>query len=43
MHIQDIDEVDMNIVIEDIEVDLYQGDNHFYTFQFSPFLDIDML
>jgi len=42
MQIQFIDEYDMTYVTEYMDVDFYM-DNHFFAFQFSPFLDIDML
>lgn len=43
MHIQNIDEADMYYIINEMDVDFYTNENHFIAFQFSPFLDIDML
>lgn len=33
----------MYIIANELDVDFYANENHFLAFQFSPFLDIDML
>lgn len=43
MQVQNIDEFDLYFIINELDVDFYVGENHFLAFQFSPYLDIDML
>lgn len=43
MQVQNIDEADMYVIVNELDVDFYANENHFFAFQFSPFLDIDML